>query len=180
MADWFLETGLYLLGAVLIAAIGMALACWGLWGDRNKGLGDMSWTRRAVISLVYGFGLSCVGLAMVLVAGYGPCGPGSTVSAIGAFLGVSHIVTWCTVFPFLEDWIPNGVAAVLVIPAVDWAVVAFVLLTVGGWVWRRFRPRRPDLACPACGYDLRGSAGRPECPECGESIGAVGEAGGPS
>ena len=37
MADWFLETGLYLLGVAVIPGVGLLLACWGLWGDRSKG-----------------------------------------------------------------------------------------------------------------------------------------------
>ena len=37
MADWFLETGLYLLGVALIPGVGLLLVCWGLWGDRSKG-----------------------------------------------------------------------------------------------------------------------------------------------
>ena len=37
MSDWFLETGLYLLGVVLIPGVGLLLVCWGLWGDRSKG-----------------------------------------------------------------------------------------------------------------------------------------------
>ena len=37
MADWFLETGLYLLGVALIPAAGLFLVCRGLWGDRSKG-----------------------------------------------------------------------------------------------------------------------------------------------
>ena len=37
MPDWFLETGVYLLGAALIHGAGWALLCWGLWGDRSKG-----------------------------------------------------------------------------------------------------------------------------------------------
>ncbi len=28
-----------------------------------------------------------------------------------------------------------------------------------------------DQLCPVCSYDLRGSIGRPECPECGQPIG---------
>ena len=36
MADWFLHTGLYLLGVVLIPGVGLLLVCWGLWGDRSK------------------------------------------------------------------------------------------------------------------------------------------------
>ena len=37
MADWFLETGLYLLGVALVPTAGLLLVCWGLWGDRSKG-----------------------------------------------------------------------------------------------------------------------------------------------
>ena len=37
MADWILETGLYLLGVAIIPALGLLLVCWGLWGDRSKG-----------------------------------------------------------------------------------------------------------------------------------------------
>ena len=35
-----------------------------------------------------------------------------------------------------------------------------------GSAWRIF----PDNVCPMCGYDLRGSVGRPICPECGATI----------
>ena len=37
MPDWFLETGLYLLGVALVPAVGLLLVRWGLWGDRSKG-----------------------------------------------------------------------------------------------------------------------------------------------
>jgi len=37
MSDWFLHTGLYLLGVLLVPAVGSVLICWGLWGDRSKG-----------------------------------------------------------------------------------------------------------------------------------------------
>ena len=37
MLDWFLETGVYVLGIILTPAVGLALLCWGLWGDRSKG-----------------------------------------------------------------------------------------------------------------------------------------------
>ena len=37
MADWFLETGLYLIGVALVPTVGLPLVCWGLWGDRSKG-----------------------------------------------------------------------------------------------------------------------------------------------
>ena len=37
MANWFLETGLYLLGVAIIPIVGLVLVCRGLWGDRSKG-----------------------------------------------------------------------------------------------------------------------------------------------
>ena len=37
MADWFLETGLYLLGVAVVPVAGVVLVCFGLWGDRSKG-----------------------------------------------------------------------------------------------------------------------------------------------
>ena len=37
MSAWFLETGLYLLGVAVVPLVGLALVCWGLWGDRSKG-----------------------------------------------------------------------------------------------------------------------------------------------
>ena len=37
MADWFLETGLYLLGVVVVPLVGVLLVYSGLWGDRSKG-----------------------------------------------------------------------------------------------------------------------------------------------
>ena len=37
MSDWFLETGVYLLGVALVPIAGLLLVCWGLWGDRSKG-----------------------------------------------------------------------------------------------------------------------------------------------
>ena len=37
MTDWFLETGVYLLGVALVPLVGLLLVCFGLWGDRSKG-----------------------------------------------------------------------------------------------------------------------------------------------
>jgi hypothetical protein len=48
------------------------------------------------------------------------------------------------------------------------AVVATILML--GWVARRspiVYPEVPRGTCPACGYDLRGSARGHACPECG-------------
>jgi len=34
MTDWFLHTGLYLIGIALIQVVGLLLICWGPWRDR--------------------------------------------------------------------------------------------------------------------------------------------------
>lgn len=53
-----------------------------------------------------------------------------------------------------------------------YAVAGGVLVI--GFMWSAFRRlREKDFSpgcCRRCGYDLRGSVGRPECPECGEPI----------
>jgi hypothetical protein len=45
-----------------------------------------------------------------------------------------------------------------------YGTIVFLLWSAPGVIRRRARKRRGR--CPACGYDLRGSAGSP-CPECG-------------
>ena len=37
MANWFLQTGIYLIGFALIFLGGLTLAYWGIWGNRSKG-----------------------------------------------------------------------------------------------------------------------------------------------
>lgn len=41
---------------------------------------------------------------------------------------------------------------------------------IASWRWLRGRKRFEKGCCPACGYDLRGSEGRLNCPECGGSV----------
>jgi len=55
--------------------------------------------------------------------------------------------------------------------ALGWGLAAGLFaagLAWGGWRGARRARRRAAGRCPACGYDLRGSAAIcPECPECG-------------
>jgi hypothetical protein len=59
-----------------------------------------------------------------------------------------------------------AIGDVLTVPywivATPWLVVPLL------WAWCH-RPRRGPQACPACGYDLRGTPGGAACPECGKS-----------
>lgn len=53
----------------------------------------------------------------------------------------------------------------------EWAPKFVYIGMVGGtlawWVWDQRRRIRPEWACQACGYDLRGTPGGAVCPECG-------------
>ena len=85
----------------------------------------------------------------------------------------------------------GGGSALLYLGAVywlDWGVCGALALQLALFVamalWIQFDKHRGDLSirkirerrntrrglCAKCGYDLRGSVGRAECPECGEPI----------
>ena len=113
----------------------------------------------------------------------------------GGWLTIANCAAWAVFFSFRgtgPDWLWTAVIYVvgtpLVLPLlwfdrlVDRVGAVPVVLTIGlnsivwgyglSWVWSLTvdRPRRRRRAragqCPACGYDLRGSA-RGVCPECG-------------
>jgi hypothetical protein len=64
-------------------------------------------------------------------------------------------------------------------PAEQWRNVFFMFSLAGCditlsamLIWWGFRPLDNGYSgyCSGCGYDLRGSVGRPTCPECGADI----------
>ncbi len=91
-----------------------------------------------------------------------------------ALMVVSGFVTYvATVFilidagvmrkpPHTPDW---------VVPLV-WGLTAIAFLIPGVIVWYSLRRtwRSSPGYCTACGYDLRGSKGSTNCPECGEAL----------
>ena len=83
---------------------------------------------------------------------------GKFASGVGGWLGFG----WSDVPP------PRSAAGRWVTVQVPlWAVAAVAAVLPGVWVRRarRLESRKRRGLCLACGYDLRGSAGR--CPECG-------------
>lgn len=97
----------------------------------------MSLKKTIIMSALCGLSLSGLGLLLAVMGGYGPCGPASPMAEVGAYLSVFHAVALFTIFPFLEDCLirlqsgPANAAALFLIPAVDWTVIVFVLLTCG-------------------------------------------------
>jgi hypothetical protein len=98
----------------------------------------MNWKRSVLLSVLAGLVISGGGLLLVHCGGYGPCGPASTIASVGAFLSVYHVVAISSLFPTLESWVisansvPLNIAFLLLVPAFNWAIAIFVLLTVRG------------------------------------------------
>lgn len=106
--------------------------------------------------------------ALHLIAGLGtaPVLGIATGSAAVAFIVAvaavaAYYAAWNTVMPTLLGasssmaWAPKFAFATAVGGALAW------------WVWSGYQRIRPEWACQACGYDLRGLAAGADCPECG-------------
>ena len=75
---------------------------------------------------------------MVELGGWGPCGPASTVAAIGGWLSIEHAVWLSQLVPGLEGLVSRMHADLpffVVWPGLIWSGVAFGVLTV----WQRVR-----------------------------------------
>ena len=65
--------------------------------------------------------------------GYGPCGPGNAVAGIGCCLNMVHVAWLLALFPKLDGFFGRlnaDYVRVLVWPALVWAVITFVVLTL--------------------------------------------------
>ena len=108
----------------------------------------MTVRKRAFFSAVTGLVLSGMGFLLVAIGGWGPCGPASTTAYIGGILGYGHCVYLCTWFPKLDslfsgvDSVAFNVAVIILVPAMDWLLVTFGLLTV----WQKAGDLRGRLA----------------------------------
>lgn len=95
----------------------------------------MTVRKRAFFSAATGLVLSGTGLLLVGIGGWGPCGPAGATAVIGGFLGYSHLVFLCTWFPELEGLLRSdsalfNIAIIILIPAADWFLVTFGILTL--------------------------------------------------
>ena len=110
----------------------------------SKG-GAVSTRNTSLVALCIGLALSALGLLLVYLGGYGPCGPASPVAKVGAFLSVFHVELLCTTVPQLEDMLLHyrtvwlNLCVLLLIPAVNWSIVVFVLLKIGSMLRSYFR-----------------------------------------
>ena len=98
----------------------------------------MNLRKRIVVAGIAGLATSGIGIGMVALGGWGPCGPASTVAAIGDWLTIEHSIRLSRLVPGLEATVGRTHADLpfLVIwPAVLWSGVAFGALTV----WQRLR-----------------------------------------
>lgn len=103
----------------------------------------MSWKKNIFLSLLIGLLLTGIGIGLVALGGWGPCGPASPVAAIGGYLCIEHISLWAAIIPGFEEGlavlhIPDLVSLVL-IPSLDFTVLAFLLCAVGSMFTNRHR-----------------------------------------
>ena len=96
----------------------------------------MSLLKSAVVACLIGTGISGIGVGLVALGGWGPCGPGSWLSELGDCLYMAHIGWLFALFPGLEPLTGRLVpqALVMVWPAVVWSVLAFLGLMFWKWV----------------------------------------------
>jgi hypothetical protein len=115
----------------------------------------MSPRKRLAISGCIGLTMSGLGLGLVQIGGYGPCGPASTLATVGSVLGYWHFVGLCILIPTLGEWFDTGLqpqwlciaanfSAILVVPAINWSLLIFA-----GWAFYcRISRQRGTLAEP--------------------------------
>ncbi len=95
----------------------------------------------------------------------------SSVIAI-ATNNYQHPMHWLLGFAWGSVDKPTGPRGNLVTSSylltLPWWCITLIVVIAAVWLQRRRRTKTP--LCSHCGYDLRGSAGRKTCPECGEPI----------
>lgn len=101
----------------------------------------MSTQKRWMVSACIGLALSGTGLALVLIGGYGPCGPGGLTSTIGSVLGFWHFVGLTILIPPLGEWLATGLkpqwlsvalnyTLIVLVPTATWSLLIFSFWTL--------------------------------------------------
>jgi hypothetical protein len=100
--------------------------------------------KRVIASGVAGLAIAGIGLALAEIGGWGPCGPSGPIAYLGGLLSIYHAMCLCMVFPTVEkllmdlDSVAVNIAFFLLVPAGNWFLVTFGLLTLRA----RLRSRR--------------------------------------
>lgn len=95
----------------------------------------MTSATRIFVSFLIGAFLTGAGVLMAELGGWCSCGPTSIVSTIGGCLSIFHMYGWFMAFPWLEDKFPGYSG--LVLPVLDWTLLAFIVLTMVFSIRRR-------------------------------------------
>jgi hypothetical protein len=101
----------------------------------------MTTRKRLTISGGIALTVSCVGLALVLIGGIGPCGPGDLLPTIGCVLGYWHFVGLTILIPPFGEWLANELqpmwlrttlvyTLIVLVPMVTWSLLIFSLWTL--------------------------------------------------
>ena len=159
MIDSFLETGLYLLGVVVVPLVGVLLVCRGLFGDRSKGRPRCSkcwYDMRGTVP-----GLVCpecghdAGLRHKLYQ--------DRVDTRLILLGLVAILIGLILYRVAE-----GISAgEYLIGIVLVSLIGLLLACCGLWG----DPSRRRARCPKCWRNMSGTLPRLVCPDCGHDAG---------
>ena len=99
----------------------------------------MSLRRRLVLSALSGIVLTGTGVLLLYLGGWTRCGQENAVAYIGGLLSILHAEIISRCHPGFYGWLANKDSVALNVlfyaglPALDWAILFFALLTVGGW-----------------------------------------------
>lgn len=108
----------------------------------------MTWKKKITISLLTGFSLAGLGIGLVSLGGWGPCGPGSMTAVVGGYLSIGHLIFWESILPGFEDSLRHlhfpDIVSVALVPAIDFSVLAF-LSFVAASVFRKKAPLQPPV-----------------------------------
>ena len=98
----------------------------------------MNIRKRVFIACEVGLVISCIGMGLMSLGDWGPCGPGSLSAGIGFWMNLMPVFWLSKLIPGIEalteQW-HAGLVLIILWPAFLWSLVAFIALSV----WSRFR-----------------------------------------
>jgi hypothetical protein len=93
--------------------------------------------KKHFISIGIGVIISGLGLFLIQIGGWGPCGPASTLAFIGGVLNMFHVIYYSTVFGELSTERPIiNLTILFIIPAFDWAILSYIIMTAINFIKR--------------------------------------------